>query len=333
ATDLARLVAEGDRLYSLKQYDEASDKYADACEVNMELNGVDDADLLLKYGKSLFAVAVNTSQVLGSVEPEIVAAADSEDDEEPDAQPVAGVFTFEGGPVEGDEPDEAAEVGPEEAPKVEIADEDTPEGDGAGTEPDAGVTDDFEEAWTILDLARTLLEKELSEKQGKLTAEEIAGSEEGKSILKKLADIYDLLGEISLESESFTQAVIDLKESLKLKQQIFAETSPEVSECHYKLSLALEYDIHNENSKEEAIEQLEKAIDGVKAQLKSGESADKELLSDLQLRLKELKEGKDIDSDKTLEEELQEEIKAKIAASLAGETAMNDLSGFVRKKK
>jgi HAT1-interacting factor 1 len=60
-------------------------------------------------------------------------------------------------------------------------------------------------------------------------------------IKERLADIHDLQAEISLEGERFSDAVSDLKAALALKETLLPLEDPSIAECHYKLSLALEF--------------------------------------------------------------------------------------------
>ena len=65
---LADLCAKGTAQYAHKNYDEASDLYARASELQAELNGEmspENAEILFLYGRSLFKVGQSKSDVLG----------------------------------------------------------------------------------------------------------------------------------------------------------------------------------------------------------------------------------------------------------------------------
>jgi HAT1-interacting factor 1 len=65
---LADLCAKGTAQYAHKNYEEASDLYARASELQAELNGEmspDNAEILFLYGRSLFKVGQSKSDVLG----------------------------------------------------------------------------------------------------------------------------------------------------------------------------------------------------------------------------------------------------------------------------
>lgn len=65
---LADLCAKGTAQYARKNYDEASDLFARASELQAELNGEmapENAEILFLYGRSLFKVGQSKSDVLG----------------------------------------------------------------------------------------------------------------------------------------------------------------------------------------------------------------------------------------------------------------------------
>ena len=109
--------------------------------------------------------------------------------------------------------------------------------------------DDFQDAYEVLDLARVLLMKRLEALEQ--TREVDNGKDKGPSmpeldpqlrdIKERMADIHDLQSEISLEAERFSAAAADLTAMLALKQQLYPLSSSHLAECHYKLSLALEF--------------------------------------------------------------------------------------------
>jgi len=109
-----------------------------------------------------------------------------------------------------------------------------------------------------------------------------------KTLQTTLADTYDLLGEVSLESESFPQAAKDLRSSLELKLGLYPPASTLISEAHFKLSLALEFaaagedvtDDHRRKGREEAAVQMELAIASCRARIAKEEAELKELGAD-----------------------------------------------------
>ncbi|EEH18949.1 hypothetical protein PABG_01268 [Paracoccidioides brasiliensis Pb03] len=252
---LADLIKRAAAKDAIKDYDTAADLYSQATELQAELNGemsVDNADLLYLYGKSLYNVAVKKSDVLGSkVAGQASTApkngiprdgATNTSTESPNKQSLIGNAIAEGSAT-----NEKAAEGITEGTKVgssslfqfigdETLDSDSneedggEEGDGAEQEDD----DEFANAYEMLDLARILLLRKLEEMGSEKQSEE-------RKIKERLADIYDLQAEISLEGERFENAVADLRAALDLKTKLFPLEDPSVAECYYKLSLGLEF--------------------------------------------------------------------------------------------
>ncbi|KAJ6113741.1 hypothetical protein N7523_007058 [Penicillium sp. IBT 18751x] len=309
------LIARAAAKDAAKDYNSASELYSQATELQAELNGElspENADLLYAYGKSLFNVAVSKSDVLGTK------VAD------PQPQTVPSVHATSAGSTSAGEnrvkdtisnamtknvssgkeaitPSESAPAKPffqftgdENFVDSDSDDEDDGEADGEEEE------DDFANAFEVLDLARILFVKKLDAANERSTAK-------GKStelpanvrhIKERLADTYDLQAEISLEAERFSDAVTDLRTSLDLRNSLFPFEDPSVAECHFKLSLALEFasasqqgDDDDERTKpmdedmrKEAATQMERAIQSCKVRKAQEE--------------KKLEASQDLDEDK-----------------------------------
>ena len=109
--------------------------------------------------------------------------------------------------------------------------------------------DDFVNAYEVLDLARVLLLRKLDQREQTALEESEKGkyiasidlTPEVRQVKDRLADVHDLQAEISLEGEKFSNAVIDLKAALALREELDPPESSALAECHYKLSLALEF--------------------------------------------------------------------------------------------
>lgn len=212
---LADLSAKAAALFAHKKFDEAAEVYAQAAEMQAEMNGEmspDNAEILFLYGRALFKVGQSKSDVLGNKAPEATkpkpakkakatngdaepkngesaeakvedAAADAVKDKKP-------LFSFEG--------DENFEGSDE--------DEDSDEGDDEDDDDD----DDMATAFEILDLARVMYEKKLDAANAEAEAEAETdkdkeategGSPAVRHIKERLGDTHALLAEISLENE------------------------------------------------------------------------------------------------------------------------------------
>ncbi|KAK6542994.1 hypothetical protein TWF694_006926 [Orbilia ellipsospora] len=289
AQKLATISAEAAKEYAHKHYPKAAELYATAAELQASINGEENplnADLLYLYGRALYHCGLEKSDVLGTGVGSNEAArekkraegegegskgkgkAKKKTEELTEGGSLKkGVFSFQG--------DENYDVDEEE------------DGEDADEEGEQEEDDDFTLAWEVLDLARVFFNKRLENPP--------EDTEEVKKIKERLADVHDILGEVSLESESFKQACVDLEESLKIKQELYPIESTLITEAHYKLSLALEFasqgggegDADNEISPEEqkkgreqAVKHMRSAIASCKKRVETEELAIKESSGD-----------------------------------------------------
>lgn len=328
---LGELVTRAAAKDAIKDFNAAAELYSEATELQVELNGemsLNNADLLFAYGKALYNVAVSKSDVLGS---KVTG--------DPHAQ-AAGSSTSIGSTSANDNLIQSAvadglakkEAGAEEKQQTEkkqdtsffrfTGDENFDESDS--DEEDDGVNagiaeeeeDDFANAFEVLDLARVLYQKKLStaeerDDKGKSTE----APSDVKNLKERLADTYDLQSEISLEAERFLDAVTDLRTALDLRQSLFPMEDPSVAECHYKLSLALEFGAVtkaeesgesgspqqqgkvDEDMRKEAAVQMEKAIESCRVRmtreqkkLDGGDAADEDKATAVKRKIANVKE-------------------------------------------
>lgn len=306
-----------------KDHNAASELYSQATEIQAELNGElspENADLLYAYGKSLYNVAVSKSDVLGSKvagEPQPPANTKSAPAAKSDkgkgeslikdaisnssaTKPTASA------PSETSAKSEPAQSKPlfQFTGDENFVDSDSEEeGDGAGEGEgeDDEDEDDFANAFEVLDLARILYLKKLSDAEendtGKGKSTEIP--EAVKHIKERLADTYDLQAEISLEAERFSDAVTDLRTTLELRNALVPFEDPSVAECHYKLSLALEFASAQQSGEDEE-EQQPKTID--EGMRKEAATHMERAIESCKVRMRreeeELEAAKDMDEDK-----------------------------------
>ncbi|CAG8903042.1 unnamed protein product [Penicillium egyptiacum] len=256
------LIARAAAKDATKDHDSASELYSQATELQAELNGElspENADLLYAYGKSLYNVAVSKSDVLGSK----VAG-----EQQPQSGTTSSTNTSSAGSkstsnslvqdaiansmAEKSSSTKRAEkeLEPTESKPffqftgdenfVDSEDEDEEAGEqGEDEEED----DDFANAYEVLDLARVLYLKKLSaiEENDRGKGKSTVISSDIKHVKERIADTHDLQAEISLEGERFSEAVTDLRTVLELRNSLYPQEDPSVAECHYKLSLALEF--------------------------------------------------------------------------------------------
>merc|ERR1711915_980697 len=76
----------------------------------------------------------------------------------------------------------------------------------------------------------------------------------------KICETLLLLGEVSLESENYEQAVTDMTDCLNKRKVLHAEDSRRIAETHYHLGVALGHF----NKFDEAVKALEESINCLK---------------------------------------------------------------------
>lgn len=268
---LADLTAKATAYYAQKKYEEASEVYARAAEMQAEFNGEmspENADILFLYGRSLFKVGQSKSDVLGgapggeqkapkAAKPkkeaaESSAAAPSGDNATSEAEQIAEEkVAYVAKNVTGSGLEDGDKLSDEKKPlfqftgdeNFEDSDEDA-EGEGDGEEGEEEEDDDLAVAFEVLDLSRVLFEKALEQpddSEGKGKEADQGDSPAVRHVKERLADTHDLLAEISLENEKYPLAINDARSSLKYKTELYPEESEIRAEAHFKLSLALEF--------------------------------------------------------------------------------------------
>lgn len=279
---------------AMKDYNAAAELYSEATEIQAKLNGelsLENASLLFAYGKALYSVAVSKSDVLGS---KVAGKA------QPQSAPKDKSASSKSLPVADNLIKNAVASSSSVAKLQERSSEDIQskpffqftgdenfdtdseeENEDNAAEGDEDDDDDFANAFEILDLARVLYHKKLSALEESGKGKSTDPVPELREIKEHLADTYDLQAEILLEGEKFSDAVTDLKMALELRQSLFPMEDPSVAECHYKLSLALEFGAvqHGDNSGEtkpakvdeemrkEAVTQMEMAIESCRVRM------------------------------------------------------------------
>jgi HAT1-interacting factor 1 len=324
---LQDLVARAAAKDAVKDHNAASELYSQATELQAELNGElcpENADLLYAYGKSVYNVAVSKSDVLGSK----VAGEQPRSSNPPPTKASSSALSKSTGghlvkdAITNSETQESPSTNARSTVSepagskplfqftgdenfVDSDSEDEEDGEQADEEED----DDFATAFELLDLARVLYLKKLGavEESDDGKCKSTAISTDTKHIKERLADTHDLQAEISLEAERFGDAVSDLRTVLELRNSLYPLEDPSVAECHYKLSLALEFasvqqgdeegscekNKIDEEMREEAATQMELAIQSCKVRM--------------------AQEGKKLENDADVDEDKRSATKRKIA--------------------
>jgi HAT1-interacting factor 1 len=288
--------------YSTKNYDAAAEHYADAVEIQAELNGEmapENAELLFYYGRALYRSAVAKSDVLGN-------KVAKEEKKKPKAKKAAKAEAGEGSSAaKAEKKEESAGATPffqlqGDENWTDSEDEDDDMDDGEQEEDD----DDLGNAYEIFELARVLYERQLDTPEGDASDKGKGKAElspRARIIKERIADCHGFLVEISLENERFHDAISDARKALALQEELYPFEHENVTEAHYSLSLALEFasvskvredqtgqttdapaeqeqgkedeDGINWELRKEAAEQTDLAIQSLEARLKKEEAA------------------------------------------------------------
>ncbi|KAH3678117.1 hypothetical protein WICMUC_001681 [Wickerhamomyces mucosus] len=350
SNQINKLLEQGAKQYALKNYEKSSELYGEACEIyNTEFND-DDPDLLYLYGKSLYQIAINKNEIFGAggdnnnnigEDDGNLGNKDQDQDHDEDGDQDENLNSNYQFSTEVEEEEENQDQDDEEEDQDDNDREEEEEDKDQDQEPQGQDQTDFEIAWEILDLSRSLFDKILSKLIKPQNLQDL--SIEYNSINFKISEIYNLLGEISLEVENFENSIEDFKKSLDIKSQIFKFNHNYISEIHYKLSLAYEFQNNSNNNDniENAINHLQLSIDSIKQR----DEIDNELIKELNLKLKDLKQN---DNNETNEDDQFNQQKQLILQGILGQqqqqpssstnpipnqTNINDLTSIVKKRK
>ncbi|RPD73402.1 hypothetical protein L226DRAFT_110019 [Lentinus tigrinus ALCF2SS1-7] len=226
------------RAFALRKYEQAVEHYASALELVTKKHGEkapETADLYFAYGKALLENAIAQSGVLGKQD------ADDSFEDDKDANSSGAFLSFS-----GDAEDEPLDLFAEAQKAIEEADAAQAEEE---EDDDAEPEDDFNASWEVLDLARAIYEKQ---------------QDESDEVKLKLADVFITLGDVSLETEKFDQAITDYTAGLALKTELLPLSSRQIAEAHYKLSIVLDL---TSGRLGDSITHAERALDSVEARL------------------------------------------------------------------
>jgi HAT1-interacting factor 1 len=233
--------------YKLKNFSQAADHFADAVEIQAELNGEmapENAELLFYYGRALYKVAIAKSDVLGG------RVAQEEKKKPKKAKKSAGEGSSSNtGAANGAGKAADEEETFESKPYFQITGDenwtDSEDEDEDGEEQRGEEQDDFGDAYEVFEMARVLYTRQLENLDASESAEKGKGktelSTQARTIKEKLADCHGFLVEISLENERYLDAVGDARSAVTLQEELHPIEHENVTEAHYSLSLALEF--------------------------------------------------------------------------------------------
>nr|XP_019042602.1 hypothetical protein I302_09211 [Kwoniella bestiolae CBS 10118]OCF21532.1 hypothetical protein I302_09211 [Kwoniella bestiolae CBS 10118] len=263
------------------------------------------APLLLSYGKALYELAFSQAGVMGKEEGSKEADEAVRQGTLEEAPSKNGNFVFSADPTSDDEEDQDQEAGPSTAATTGAS------GDGEGEgEGDDEPEDDYNAAWEVLDVARTIYQKIVEGKS----------NDEVKEDKLNLADCYLALGDVSCETENFPQAVQDYSSALSIQSSLLPSSSRVLASTHYQLATVLEF---TPNKRSEALSYVEKALEGFKLRLTELKSSSQEGISEEVKKLGEKEKEKEVKDVENLIEDLN--VKIEELKSTANVEEANDL--------
>ncbi|KAJ2554033.1 hypothetical protein EV175_002729 [Coemansia sp. RSA 1933] len=351
---ISELLERGTRAFALANWEEAIEQFGELSSVTEQTFGNESqryADCLVMYGRALLQHAIEQSALLAQkalADAATGGTSTSKSDEQKEAAngdeegapAKRAKFSFEGEPdfrqVEsmgngkGEEEGSTGAAASSSKGKGKAVDEQPQSDDGEDGEPEEDEEeeeqeDDFAAAWDVLDVARVI--------QGKAS--------DRKSRLK-YAETLMLLGDVSMESENFAQAVNDFTEALEVKQQFLGDDSRELAELYYKVALAHEYNRNTEKALELMADVQRILGNRLKSLGESSSAEDREeaesledVLTDVAGKIEEWKTPqKPVDLSALSSEEAALAEKAKAMFKQALESGnINDISGLIKKKK
>ncbi|KAJ1720866.1 hypothetical protein LPJ53_004538 [Coemansia erecta] len=245
-TAIADLLEQGTRAFALSDWDAAIEHFGQMAELTETSVGPDSpayAEALVMYGRALLQHAIEQNALmaqktladaaLGIAPQESGDQGGSGVQEDDDDATAAATLqkkskiTFEGEPdfrhLEQEDQEQAGK-GKGKGKEADTEAEDDGEDDDEEADGEAEDVDDFAAAWDILDLAR-VIQARASDRRSQM----------------KYAETLMLLGDVSMESENFAQALTDYTEALHVKEQFLEDDSRELAEIYYKVALASEY--------------------------------------------------------------------------------------------
>lgn len=243
-------LAQGKRHLLVKDYNEAVTSFATACELLSQLYGEvanECGEAYFNYGIALLELARTESGVLG-IEGEGEENQDSDEEDEGADKKEEVAAESEPSHVENEKGNvhvsnekemksstetESKNADSTNGTKGSEDEKDKPGEDG----DDEGDISNLRLAWEMLELAKVIFKRQ---------------AEGNKQMNLKLAEVHLKLGEVGLESETYTQAIEDIKTCLDIQTQNLDEHDRCIAETRYQLGIA--YSLVNDF--DEAIGQL-----------------------------------------------------------------------------
>jgi tetratricopeptide (TPR) repeat protein len=225
-------LAQGKRHLLVKDYNEAVTSFTTACELLSQLYGEtanECGEAYFNYGIALLELARTESGVL-EIECEDEDSQDSDGEDEVADKKEEGMadgVNVENGKGNGSEFHENEVKSSTETESKNVDDTNGTRGvedeiDKSAEDIDGDISN-LRLAWEMLELAKIIFKRQ---------------AEGNKQMNLKLAEVHLKLGEVGLESETYTQAIEDIKTCLEIQTQNLNEYDRCIAETHYQLGMA-----------------------------------------------------------------------------------------------
>ncbi|GAA5820584.1 hypothetical protein JCM3770_007166 [Rhodotorula araucariae] len=358
-------LAHGIRALALKRWSDACDHLAQAVEASTEKHGElapENVEALVLYGKALLGSAIAQSAVLGGAAPQDTAPGATF----PTHTYAAGSSAAAAGPSASTSGAAAGPSNPKFHFSGDAEEEDDEDDEGEGDEPQEGDEsaapgvdreDDLESAFQALEVARTILQREVDAAESALereakeptvdTARKDALEKDRKVKKEKLADVHRLLGDVATESEQFDAAVDEYSAALSGLSRVLAPHDRALSESHMLIALALDF---VPNATARAVSHAEKAkgvlllrlaeLERVPAEEREDKAKReiediKSLMGDVDMKIEDLRTVPEAPAPTAADAALEALLRQSqgVMAQAAASGSVNDLTSLVKRKK
>lgn len=244
--------------------------------------GNECGDAYFYYGKALFEQAREETGVLGNAieeqeqedeEEEEEEEQEEEEEEDEDGDGEQDEQQQDEGEDEEDQSDKSEELGDDEkdapttneasnnseaqpapTPSTELDPQPGTSAGGSGTnnkgeEEEEEITN-LQLAWEVLELAKIIYSRQ---------------AENSREVQLKLADVHLQLGEVSLESGNFSEAINDMERCMRIQEELLHSDDRRIAETHYHLAIAYTYN----NSYDQAIQNFQRACEVIESKVAS----------------------------------------------------------------
>lgn len=274
AKEALNYLIEGKRHLVVQDYPSAVSSFQESCKLYAEKYGEmanECGEVYFFYGKALLELARLEIGVLGNALEGVPSEDDDAESEDDQVENPENVTEKEGENPE-DEEDDFDEEQNKETEEVVKNDEkerglselqpSTSSGEKSTKDNEEDEISNLQLAWEVLELAKVICKRQ---------------AEGGDYLMKlKTSEVLLKLGEVSIESENYSQAVDDLNECLQMRKELLQPDDRNLADAFFQLGLAYSLD----NQFDNAIEHYEKAIQVIEDRIVNLQKSLKDKLQD-----------------------------------------------------